>query len=107
MLCDHLVLSILNFLTISNQALLHSLSKTNQETSKNLLKYLSRILTSVFKGSIGGWSGCCCWFRSVSDGGWSGHADLASVFPIIFVLYLNHLSSEALLLSSSLSISSV
>ena len=47
-----------NFLIISNQALLSSLSKANQETSKN---YLSGIMTSVFKdviGSCAGRGGC-------------------------------------------------
>ena len=59
-------------------------------------------MNSVFKGSILGCGGCGSLDPSGFGGGSSSHAGLASVFTIIFVLYLNDLPSEAL---SSLSIS--
>ena len=51
---------------------------------------ISRIATSTFKDGIGGCSG-----RSASPG-FPSHVVHAGIFPIIFALCLNDLSSEAL-----------
>ena len=59
---------------------------------------MSWIVTSVFRGGTCGYSGCGGWVPS----GFGG--DCAGVFPVIFVLYLNYLSSE--ISSSTPSISS-
>ena len=83
-------------MTISNQALLQFI-KGKSRDSRKLLRYLSEIVTSVFKGDIGG-CGCCGGLDPSGFGGASSsHAGLASIFTIIFVLYLNDLPSEALL----------
>ena len=59
-----------------------------------LLKYLSGIVNSTFKV---GTASCCGRFASPS---FPGRSALRGVFPTIFVLYLNHLPSEALSLTS-------
>ena len=51
---------------------------------------------------------CCCvgcgvWFQSWFGSGCACRAGLASVFPIIFVLYLDDLLSEASLSTSPIS----
>ena len=64
---------------------------------------MSRIVTFVFKGGIGGCVGCGVWFQSWFGSGCACRAALASVFPIIFVLYLDDLLSEASLSTSPIS----
>ena len=77
---------------------------------QKLLKYLSWIAVSTFKAGTadcGDLGGCCGWDPSRfgdgcgSRGGLSG---FCGVFPTIFVLYLNDLSSEALSSTSILSL---
>ena len=60
----------------------------------NLLRYLSGIGSSVFKRGIGGGCSCGDWEKCGCSGGCPDRGGLASVFPIIFVLYLNYLPSE-------------
>ena len=61
-----------------------------------MLKYFNGTTASVCKGSIGGWFGRNRGFPSWSEPDCAGQSGLASVFPIIFVSYLNDLLSEAL-----------
>ena len=69
-------------------------SKVNQEISKQLLIYLSGIVTCTFKGGNGGRGR-----QSPPSGSTGGLAGRISVFSIVFVLYLNDLFSEVLSLA--------
>ena len=60
--------------------------KGKSKNLKKLLRYLSGIVTSVFKGGVGGYAGCGGWFPSWSRSGCAGRAGVASVIPIIFFL---------------------
>ena len=57
--------------------------KGKSKDLRKLLRYSSGIVTSVFKGEIGGCGGCGGFDPSGFGGGSSSHAGLASVFTII------------------------
>ena len=45
-------------LSMINRILFHSLLVVDQDISKKILKYLSRLLTSIFKPGTGGCGSC-------------------------------------------------
>ena len=57
----------------------------------------------MFEGGVNSGGVCGNWDPSGVGGGCTGHGGLATVFPNIFVLYLNHLPCEVSSSSSSLS----
>ena len=80
------------FLDHFKSSLISQLIKSKSTYIQRLQRYLSWIVTSVFKAGSGSSCGHGVWFPSRFGGGCAGHA---VVFPFIFVI-LNDLPSEIL-----------
>ena len=80
------------FLDHFKSSLISQLIKSKSTYIQRLQRYLSWIVTSVFKAGNGGCCGHGVWFPSRFGGGCDGHV---GVFPFIFVI-LNDLPSEVL-----------
>ena len=63
--------------------------KGKSRNLQKLLRYLSGIVTSVFKGSIGSCTGCGGWDPFGFSGGCAGRASLAFVLSLL--LYLSYI----------------
>ena len=61
--------------------------KNKSRDLQKLLRYLSRIVTSVFNGGTGGCGGCGGWDPSGLTAGSAGRAGLASFF-LLFLFYI-------------------
>ena len=80
-------LSYTQYLVHNKSSSISQLIRGKSSDLQKLLRYLSGIVTSVFKGSASGHGG-----RSPPSGGTDGCGGLISVFSIIFLLHLNYLT---------------
>ena len=94
------MLVMLLLCSTNTQSFVHNKSSSTSQIIKGkssdlqrLLRYLSGMVISMFKVASGGRAG---WWACPSFPDCDG---LSGVFPVIFVLYLNHLLFEALSLT--------
>ena len=79
------------------------LIKSKSRDLEKVLTYLSGIVTSVFKGGTDGCASLTCWDPPRFGGSCAGSGCLTSVFPFVFVFYLNNLLFETSLSTPSIS----